>query len=276
MLKIHFLNVGKGNCTIIEHPSGNISIIDIDNSRIKNNERKLTDPIEYIKSLKLSSIFRFILTHPDMDHMSGLNQLANNFKIINFWDTQNKKSIDNSTWDESPYDRKDWEKYLSFKNKEASPKYIINYRGDEDRYWTDDSITILSPSHNLIKNANETEEFNHLSYVLLLEHRGFRILFCGDASAEAWEEILDDCGKSSLQADILLASHHGSKNNIFKPALEAISPSFVIVSVAEGVDYAYQFYKNLANKNVYSTKDKGNIILEINDYGRYRLTFQKN
>ena len=33
MTKIHFLNVGHGDCTIIEHPSGNITMIDINNAR---------------------------------------------------------------------------------------------------------------------------------------------------------------------------------------------------------------------------------------------------
>ena len=275
MLVIHFLNVGKGNCTIIEHPSGRISIIDIDNSRIKSNERKLTDPIRYVKRVNKASVFRFVLTHPDMDHMSGLSGLSNITEIINFWDTENNKTIENSSWDESPYDRRDWEKYRSFKNKKENPKYIINYRRDEDLYWKDDNITILSPSHNLIKKANEAEDYNHLSYVLMQEHKGIRILFGGDASAEAWEEILDECGKSRLKADILLAPHHGSKNNIYKPALEAISPDYVIVSVAEGVDYAYDFYKNLVKKKVFSTKDKGNIILEVDDYGGYSFFFHK-
>lgn len=273
MLSIHFLNVGKGNCTIIGHPSSRISIIDIDNSRIKSNERKLTDPIRYIKNFNITSVFRFVLTHPDMDHMSGLNELSNGVNIINFWDTDNKKIIDDSSWDESPYDRRDWEKYHSFKNKEESPKYIINYRRDEDRYWIDDNITVLSPSHNLVKKANDTKEYNHSSYVLMVEHKGVKILLGGDATVEAWEDILNECGRSLLKADILLAPHHGSKENIFKPALEAISPDYVIVSVAEGVEYAYDFYSNHAKRDVYSTKHKNNIILEVDDYGRYRFTF---
>ena len=32
----YFLNVGKGNCTIIDFPSGHLSVIDIDDSRIVN------------------------------------------------------------------------------------------------------------------------------------------------------------------------------------------------------------------------------------------------
>lgn len=273
MLRIHFLNVGKGNCTIIEHPSRRISIIDIDNSRIKNNERKLTDPIRYIKNI--NSIFRFILTHPDMDHMSGLNELLEKFEIINFWDTENNKTIDNSSWTDSPYNRSDWDIYQSLKNKNESPKYIINYRGVENQFWIDDNITILSPSRYLVKKANDTQEYNHLSYVLRLEHKGIKILLCGDASVEAWKDILNNCNRSLLKADILLAPHHGSKESIFEPVLKAVSPDYIIVSVAEGTDYAYDYYSKLATKDVFSTKNKNNIILEVDDYGRYSFSFKK-
>ena len=31
-IKVHFLNVGHGDCTIIEHESGRLSMIDINNS----------------------------------------------------------------------------------------------------------------------------------------------------------------------------------------------------------------------------------------------------
>ena len=78
MLKIDFINVGKGNCTIIKFPSNKIAIVDIDNSRIKDKDDILQDPIEFLDNeYPNKSIFRFILTHPDMDHMSGINELFN-------------------------------------------------------------------------------------------------------------------------------------------------------------------------------------------------------
>jgi competence protein ComEC len=33
MLRVHFLNVGHGECTIIEHPSGRLTMVDINNSQ---------------------------------------------------------------------------------------------------------------------------------------------------------------------------------------------------------------------------------------------------
>ena len=33
MLRVHFLNVGHGDCTIIKHPSGRLTMIDLNNSQ---------------------------------------------------------------------------------------------------------------------------------------------------------------------------------------------------------------------------------------------------
>jgi competence protein ComEC len=33
MLRVHFLNVGHGDCTIVEHHSGRLTMIDVNNSQ---------------------------------------------------------------------------------------------------------------------------------------------------------------------------------------------------------------------------------------------------
>src|ERR1700730_3140779 len=38
MLRIHFLNVGHGDCTIISHPSGRLTMIDINTSQDYDDE----------------------------------------------------------------------------------------------------------------------------------------------------------------------------------------------------------------------------------------------
>jgi len=277
MLKVHFLNVGKGNCTIVEFPSGRLAMIDIDNSRI-NSENSLTDPIDYyIGKFGRKSLFRFILTHPDMDHMSGLNQLANKISISNFWDTENNKELNNEDWDNSPYDRKDWDKYQEFRRSEEDPKCLFLYQNSTaDCCWVQDGITILSPTKKLVELANETEEYNHLSYVLKIQYSNVKVLIGGDATVEAWDEILDNCGKDVLEADIFLAPHHGSKNNINKDVFKHINPEYVIVSVAEGVDYDYNYYSGLATNQVLSTKYYGTMNVEIKQDGSCQIFVERN
>ncbi len=274
MVKVHFLNVGKGNCTILEVQSG-VGMLDIDNSRVDGDD-SLTDPLVYLKGMLPSgSLFRFILSHPDMDHMSGLRLLSKQVPIANFWDTANTKTFDDSDWAASPYDKRDWETYQRLRVSTENPKSLRLLSGaTSECCWVQDGITVLAPTDKLVQQANETEEYNHLSYVLRLDHGGTRVLLGGDATPEAWDEIARVRGSGSLKADVFLAPHHGSPNNVNKDVFKLVSPSYIIVSVAEGVDYDYDYYNGLAGKSVMSTKAYGNMRLHIEDNGSYTIYYE--
>jgi len=291
----HFLNVGKGNCTVIEFPPdenftyGRLSVIDIDDSRsFSEDERyfilegtlqkaKLTDPIVYITDnfKKYGKIFRFILTHPDMDHMSGIKELFNRKEFINFWDTDNNKYIDPDTWEDSPYDKEDWDFYQSIRGSEKGPKTLILYRGaTSECCWIQDGIEILSPTKELVSEANKSEEYDHLSYVLMINFGGKKILLCGDATKKALEDVIQHYGGKHLKCDVLLAPNHGSPNHISRKILDIFNPDLTIVSVAEGVDYARELYSKYGI--VLSTKHYGDIWVKIKETGKiiFKTQFQ--
>lgn len=268
----------------MDFPSGQLTMIDIDNSRVHDDEEVLTDPIEYFqRNFKDRSIFRFVLTHPDMDHMSGLDELVAKVSIINFWDTDHSKVINPKDWEGSPYNPKDWEQYLRLRQSSEMPKCLKLRRNETSECcWVQDGIKILSPSTNLIKLStdapdNDPQKYHHLSYVLKVEYAGVKILLGGDASPEAWEDMLNEYRPETLKSNIFLAPHHGSKENIHKKAFEAIDPDFVIVSIARGVEYDYAFYKQLAKQQVLSTKANGTIRVEVKENGQYLPIFiEKN
>jgi competence protein ComEC len=233
LLRIHFLNVGHGDCTIIKHPSGRLTVVDINNSQEfdadsfaeeLNEERQkasqkpqtrglgmlassprnaltspvglassnvlssnsdafsrilreyaadqaaraevarrakleLTDPIAFLKThYPHERPFRFILTHPDLDHMRGVKSLYENVGITNIWDTLHTKPTPHYR---SDADKEDWEFYRSLREGtvEITPK---NYtRGDsffafgkeEDGRPGGDNIEILSPTSALVGRA---------------------------------------------------------------------------------------------------------------------------
>lgn len=280
MLKIHFLNVGKGNCTIVDFPSERLSMVDIDNSRKSEDDEELTDPIVYLgEKFNGRSLFRFILTHPDMDHMSGLDELSKKASVCNFWDTAHNKTISKDEWTKSPYNQEDWECYQRFRKSSENPKCLrLQRNASSDCCWQQDGIQILSPSPYLTKlsadsSEDDSEKYHHLSYVLMMKYEGAKVLLGGDASVDVWEDIVDECGAECLKADIFLAPHHGSRNNINEDVFQAIAPDFVIVSVARGVQYDYDYYSRLAKKSVLSTKYYGNIRAEIKDDGTYLPIF---
>ena len=133
MATIHFLNVREGDCSIIEHNSGHTTVIDVCNAKpiesvqdalmatMAKSERGITgnfqqkkfpvNPISYMNGHGISSIFRYVQTHPDMDHMDGIEALFHKFNPTNFWDTANTKEMRASSWEGSPYRASDWRFY---------------------------------------------------------------------------------------------------------------------------------------------------------------------
>ena len=264
MLKVHFLNVGKGNCVVVKFPSGRLAVIDIDNSRVEE-DNPLQDPIQFLnENYPNESVFRFVLTHPDMDHMSGLDKLYRSRTITNFWDTRNNKTVDRSKMYLGGYDPADWDRYQQLRNSTEAPKALHIYQRDHPKqYWCEDNISVLAPSRNMVQRANETEDYNHASYVLMIEHQGIRVLLGGDATLESWRDILNSYDPGTLAAQIFLAPHHGSPANIEKDVFGNINPEYVVISDHYGHSYAYDYYNNLASQRVYSTKHFGNITLEV-------------
>lgn len=184
-LRIYVLNVGKGNCVVIPFPE-RLSVIDIDDSHIDDKnfvkevaEKKkmpLTNPIDWIlDNFKGHSIFRFILTHPDMDHMSGLDELSKKKTVHNFWSIENTKEMSEEDFENTRYRYEDWKAYKDYQSGKKGNTALGPLReGKADCCWVQDRIRILSPSPAIVKEANEKEEYNHASYVLAVKHQNGR------------------------------------------------------------------------------------------------------
>lgn len=312
MLKIHFLNVGHGDCTIIEFPSGRMTVVDINNSKVVDEETQQElaslapsnynlyknfgysgvrlleksvvdfvapiDPVDYLNDkLPNESIFRFILTHPDMDHMSGLYKLKNEEKnIINFWDTKNDKEVKESEV-ASRFDFKDWETYQEIRTSESEPKVLHILKDEQRDYFNEDGIKILSPTEDIINNANEKSKWNLLSYVLLIEYAGHKIILGGDADAEVWDELAEENPEILENVSILKASHHGRNSGYSQSAVSIMKPTWTICSIGKKpAQDAHNKYKTYTEKKVLSTRFRGNVVAEISDDGILTMYCQDN
>ncbi|MGM7637557.1 ComEC/Rec2 family competence protein [Bacillus sp. Hm123] len=312
MLKIHFLNVGHGDCTLIEFPSGRITLIDINNSKVldektteelysnfdfsKENrpqgvtdielfERKIhnfsvpIDPIDYIYENigNYTHIFRFILTHPDMDHMSGLYKLKDeNIDIINFWDTDNTKDISRDQIS-NRFDYKDWETYQELRISNEEPKVLRLLKGSQNDFFNEDKIKILSPTQDIINRANERENWNLLSYVILIEYAGHKIVLGGDADAEVWDNLAESDKDLIENISILKASHHGRNSGYSQKAVSIMQPDWTICSVGKKpAQDSHNKYNHYTKEKVLSTRFRGNIVAEISSDGDLKMYCENN
>lgn len=297
MAIIHFLNVLDGDCNIIHHDSGRISVIDVSNAynastseakkkakdikekEVKNNnfvpndkinygQKKLADnPIEYLKKWRTSDIFRFIITHPDMDHIDGIEDLYSEFTITNTWDTNNKKELDSATFP-AKYNPDDWTFYKNLRDGKNTKTTRHNFTaGDNKLYFSEDNIKILSPTPQLIKQANEEGgDIHDLSYVLLFTipkkgGRVWKVLFGGDSHDNSWDYIIKNYKTDVENVDVLFAPHHGRDSSRKYDFLKVLKPKLTLFGNANAEHLAYSSYP----KTRITNNQAGYVVIHINE-----------
>jgi beta-lactamase superfamily II metal-dependent hydrolase len=252
---------------------GSLSAFNFEDKFLAKKQEELTDPIAYfdIHIGRDKSVFRMLITHPDMDHMTGLYRLHHQEpkEIINFWHTGyeefNLKDTTDDEWEDSPYEKRDWETYKQLRDSHGSPKSLLNTRGVQNDFWTADGVEIWSPSQALIGLATEKQEPNILSMVLKISYKGRSVVLGGDATGdESWADIADKIDLPKI--DILKASHHGRKSGYYGPAVKKLSPWLTITSVTEKAYDATQNYRRYSDYTV-SLRDTKDIKITINDDG---------
>ena len=268
MSRIHFLNVKEGDCSIIEHFSGRKTVIDVCNAKpptlafaarsqvegaISGNfhqKKYPVNPIDYMYDHGITSIFRYIQTHPDMDHMDGIEALFAAFNPINFWDTANMKEMSSESWGGSPYQESDWQFYKRLRDRspQNDPKRLTLYSGDRGVYWTHDlnselggdGLYVLAPTPALVKAANNADnDYNRCSYVILYRVGNNRIIFSGDSHDETWEHILNEHEPDVTNIDLLIAPHHGRRSGRSYDFLNTLRPALTFFGNARAEHLAY-------------------------------------
>lgn len=217
---LHFLDVGQGDCSIIQHASGRTTVIDVCKARreIRNalaglygatvrqsyltggavNDLLATmvasgaprqtpnmlgavapdsatgeNPIKYMRERGINDVFRFVLTHPDMDHMDGIKDFFEEFPPQNFWDSKNTREFD---FTGNRYREEDWEYYKALRDGRLAnaPKRLILHAGARGCFYNEggegdsshDGLYVLAPTPELVAGANESDDYNDASYVL--------------------------------------------------------------------------------------------------------------
>lgn len=313
--EFHFLDVGHGDCTIVDIPD-RLTIIDINNcktlskeseseiknkyqpassnpflaaaqstlsgpqppmdimatlrrmaaaeARLKEAKDKLTNPIDYLKAKFAGrAIFRYIQTHPDMDHMAGLHRLIEEgIEIVNLWDTNHciVKDEDAMRTGEVNHDIQDWHTYLRLRNSTTNPTVLRLTVGATGNFWNADGIFVWLPldyRHAQEPNTNP----NALSYVLLFKVGQCNIVIGGDATEEMWDELYRKY-TDFPKVHLLKASHHGRKSGYHRDVVKAMNPDVTILSVGElkAKDDAAASYERYSVKGCHSTVDHGDII----------------
>lgn len=285
---IYFLNVNEGDCNIICHDSDRVTVIDICNGNAGEEERldesvsyfaksgnyhqkdHPVDPIAFMNDIGITSIFRFVLTHPDMDHMDGIERLFKVYDVENFWDTANNKTVEKGS-DFGKYKESDWDFYQSIRNSSESPKALNLLTGATGEYYNKpnggDGLYILAPTKDLVDEANENKDYNNLSYVILYKTHGHKIIFGGDSEDKEWDYILDNHKEEAKNVDILIAPHHGRTTGGNDKYLDVLNPKLTLFGNAKSDYLDYDSWNRRGLKH-YTNNEGGSFALDTShEYG---------
>jgi beta-lactamase superfamily II metal-dependent hydrolase len=239
----------------INHNSDNFTIID---SCIgEDNEAIILDEISALQKTK--GITRFISTHPDNDHMLGLDLLDDRIAILNFYCVKNAatKAAETACFT----------RYCQLRD---SDKAFYIFKGCKRRWMNQDDgerknsgIDILWPDvenehfqEALAGAANGGSPNNISAIVQYSLQNGVTALWMGDLETEFMELIEDDLDLPT--AHVLFAPHHGRESGkVPESLLEKMSPKIIVIGEAPSEHLNYY-----AGYNVLTQNSAGDILFD--------------
>lgn len=248
-MKVHYIDVGQGDCEFIELANGQTMLIDAGNAE---NGREI---VSYVKNLpnQYSNIDFVIATHPHADHIGGMAEVLNSFEIGKMY----------------------MPKALTTTETFSNLLNTIEVRGI-DLYTAKAGVNITT-SENISVDllapiADSYSKLNNYSAVVKITYGETVFLFTGDAEQEVENSILS----TEVDADILKVGHHGSNTSSSDSFIKAVSPSVAIISCGAGNSYGHPDSETLATlKNsgatIYRTDEVGTITVTADSHKKISI-----
>lgn len=217
LLTVAFLNVGQGDSIFIESPSGNQVLIDGGVGR--GVLRELSSVLKFYDR----SIDVVIATHPDADHIGGLVDVLEKYKV----DLILEPGVESDT---NVY--KSLEEKVSGLETSGKMKKILARSGMNIDLGGGAVLEILFPEKDV-----EGWETNTASIIARLVYGENEFLLTGD-SPSAIENYLV-YKKYNLTSDVLKAGHHGSRTSSSDNFVRAVNPEYVVISAGKDNRYGH-------------------------------------
>lgn len=240
----------RGDMFYIKHNNGTFSVIDCYLKKEGTPNGRMSEIIQEIKVQSSGQISRFISTHPDQDHIAGLEVLDKQWPIVNFYSVPN----------EVPQDKGNLSlmKYI-----ELHDDTKINYsiQRDINRAWLNspqdgrsgaginflwpvlDNEKFLEAQQNVAKGVNEKNDICPI-FTYSVKNSA-TIMWMGDLETEMQEEFYAQFRGYIPHVDILFQPHHGRETgSVPEELLKALNPTLIIIgnAPAKHIDYGDSRY----------------------------------
>lgn len=239
-LKVHFIDVGQADCTLI-HIGGRTMLID---GGENNDSQRIVD---YIQQQGIKKLDYIVNTHPHQDHAGGLDAAIRSFQVGQVL----LPDVNHNTKTFQDVLAAIREKKLTMKKPIPGEEYSLGRA----------RFQILAP------NGKNYRRMNDYSIVIKLIYGENIFLFQGDAEAKSEEEILSK--GFDIRADLLKVGHHGHSSSTTSAYLKKVEPRYAVISVGRKNEYGLPHEVVMrrlqsAGIEIYRTDRQGTIIATSN------------
>lgn len=238
-MRVHFINVGQGDCTLVES-KGQFLLIDA------GPEDYGTKIQKYLNEAGVEKIDYLILTHPDSDHIGSADVIVSKYDIGKIY--MNSYINDNRT-------------YLN----------LLSALSSASLNWSIPSSTesfSLGDANVDFVWVKEYEDSNNSSICIKITLGDISFLFTGDAETMAESDMLST--QCNVSATVYHVAHHGSYSSSSDAFLNAVNPKYAVVSCGKENMYGHPHQETLdklRNKNIslFRTDLQGTIISTVKE-----------
>ncbi len=259
--KVHFIDVGQGDATVVEFSDGKKLLFDAGGDVSENALEK------YFKEVLFKDEvweFEFVIaSHSDTDHIGNMDYVFNNCQVNNVY----RPRIFVEDLETAPAGSK-------YSTESAYEDFIkaVNAESNCNVFFIVDGYTFISSNldysfsfYTAYTLNNETAD-NDFSPITIIRDGTKSLCLTGDASSTVEKEVV---AKGVLNnVDIVKAGHHGSKTSTSKELLNALNPSIGVISC--GVNSfghptaeAITRLADAVGENIYRTDIHSNIIVYL-------------
>jgi len=241
VLKVSVLDIGQGDSILLQGPTG-LRIL-VDGGPDQSVLRKLPSAI----GVFAQRIDMIVETHPDKDHIAGLVDVFDKYRISYFLSpgvpgtTDTAQALDGGV------------------ASEPGIHAFLARRGMRIHLGGGAYADILYPDRDMSRQTAT----NDASITMRVVYGATSFMLTGDLPSKIEEHLLS-LGTNELETTVLKAGHHGSKSSTGDAWLAALHPSVVAISAGKGNSYHHPNQETLdriahAGARIASTIEHGTL-----------------
>ena len=201
-LELTAIDVGQGDSLLVVFPRGKTMLVDGGGLLQYGRQRKtnfdtgedVVSPYLWHRGIRHLDVI--VVTHPHEDHAGGIASLIRNFQPAEIWTGSNPLA--------------------------RIPHPVEKHKSDPFPF-DGATIEILSPPPDYASK----KPGNNDSLAMRISYGQRSFLLTGDIEIPMESRLID----ARVRADVLKVAHHGSRTSTMQPFLDAVAPSFALISV---------------------------------------------